>query len=148
VTGDPAVATAQPAAAGTRAAVRVLRALAVLGLAVDVYVHLALAPVFDQLGEQITQGMLFRLEAALAAAAAVYLLVSDSRRAWLCAGGIALAGTAAVLVTRYVDVPPLGPIPDLSDPQWSPEKVWVTVAMATTVLAWLLREALRGRRGR
>ena len=54
-----------------RTLVRVLRALAVLALAVDVQVHLELAPIFDAFGSQVTQGGLFRVEAALAAAAAL-----------------------------------------------------------------------------
>ena len=120
-----------------------LRALAVAGLVVDAYVHLKLAPVYDQLGTEVTQGMLFRLEALLAVMAAVCLVVKDSRTAWLFAGGVALAGTAAILVTRYVDVPALGPLPDMYDPSWSTDKVQVTVAMLATLVAWLLREVLR-----
>jgi len=122
-----------------------LRVLAVAGLLVDVYVHLRLAPVYDQLGSAVTQGMLFRVEAALAAAAAVYLTLRDSRAAWWFAGLVALAGTAAVLVTRFVDVPGVGPLPDMYDPQWSRDKVVVTVAMLVTVVAWLTRESLRRR---
>jgi hypothetical protein len=127
--------------------VAALRVVAVLGLAVDVYVHLRLAPVYDQLGTQVTQGMLFRLEAALAAAAAAALALSDSRIAWRSAAAVALGGLLAVLVTRYVDVPAVGPLPDMYDPQWFPQKVVVTVAMLATGLAWAVREALRGRRG-
>ena len=129
-----------------------LRALAVLGLAVDVYVHLKLAPVFDLLGTQITQGALFRVEAALAAAAALYLALRDSRRAWLLAGLTATAGLVAILVTRWVALPALGPLPAMYDPTWSADKVLVTVGMLVTALAWPVREALRsddtGRGGR
>lgn len=149
MTGDPAVAPAHPQATarggGAGRVVLLLRAVAVIGLAIDVYVHLDLAPVYDQLGENITQGALFRVEAALAAAAGLYLLLSDRRRAWLLAGLVALAGTTAVLVTHYLGVPPLGPLPALSDPTWSPAKAWVTAAMTATVLAWLAREMLRRR---
>lgn len=65
--------------------------------------------------------------------------------AWLCAGLVAAAGTAAVLVTRYVDVPALGPFPDMYDPSWSTDKLVVTAGMVTTLLAWACREALRTR---
>jgi hypothetical protein len=126
-----------------RGPAHVLRALAVLGLAVDVYVHLKLAPVFDQLGTQITQGALFRVEAALAAAAGLYLALRDSRRAWLLAGLIAVAGLVAILVTRWVALPALGPLPAMYDPTWSADKVLVTVGMLVTALAWPVREALR-----
>ncbi len=120
-----------------------LRALAVLGLVLDVYVHSKLAPVFDQLGTQITQGQLFRVEAALAAAAALYLALRDSRRAWAWAGAVAIAGLVAILVTGWVALPALGPLPAMYDPTWSADKVLVTVGMSVTALAWLVREALR-----
>lgn len=122
---------------------RAVRALAVVGLVVDVAVHLRLAPVYDRLGTDITLGALFRVEAALAAVAALLLLLRDTRPAWLFAGLVALGGTAAVLVTTLVDVPAVGPFPDAYDPTWSFDKIVVSVAMTTTVLAWLAREGLR-----
>jgi hypothetical protein len=131
-----------------RRAVAGLRVLAVLGLGVNAFVHLRLAPVYDQLGTELTQGMLFRAEAAVAAAAAAYLAVRDSRPAWALAGLVSLAGVVAVLVTRYLSLPAVGPVPAMHDPQWTPDKVWVTVAMGGTVLLWLVREILRGREQR
>lgn len=122
-----------------------LRAIAVAGLAVDGYVHLHLAPDYDPVGETITQGALFRVEATFAVVAAVLLTARDTRLTWLFAGLTALAGATAVLATRYVDVPALGPFPRMSEPLWYPEKAWVTVAMLAAAFAWLLREALRGR---
>lgn len=120
-----------------------LRAIAVVGLVVDVAVHLRLAPVYDRIGTDITLGTLFRVEAALAGVAAILLLLRDRRPTWLCAGLVALAGTAAVLVTTLINVPAVGPFPDAYDPTWSLDKVLVTVAMMTVVLAWLAREGLR-----
>lgn len=120
----------------------ILRAVAVIGLATDAYVHLHLAPNFDPIGTSITQGGLFRAEAVAAAVAAIYLLLRDSRRAWLLGGAVALVGLAAILVTRYVDVPAIGPVPAMYDPVWYTEKVVAALAMAATVLAWLVREGL------
>jgi hypothetical protein len=137
------VTPCRPTAGRHGTAVLALRVAAVLGLAVDVYVHLRLAPLYDQLGTQITQGTLFRIEAALATAAAGYLALRDSRQAWLSAAVVAASGTLAVLLTRYVDVPALGPLPDMYDPQWSSDKVLVTLAMLVTFLAVAIREALR-----
>jgi len=117
----------------------------VAGLVLDVAVHLRLAPLYDLVGDAVTQGALFCVEATLAALSTVYLLRKDSRPAWLCACLVALGGTAAVLVTRYLDVPGLGPLPDVHDPQWSPDKLWVTAGMLTTVVAGLVRAALRRR---
>lgn len=59
---------------------------------------------------------------------------------------MALGGTVAVLVTRYVEVPAIGPIPDMYDPQWTAEKVWVIAAMLATATAGVMREGIRPRR--
>ena len=124
-----------------------LRLLAVAGLVVDAVVHLRLAEAFDAIGSQITLGQLFRLEAAAAAAAAGYLAVRDSRPAWLCAGLVAAAGLAALLVAALVDVPAVGPFPPVGAPGWTTDSVLVTAGMSVTVLAWLVRESLRRRTG-
>ena len=134
---------APPAGVQRRNLARALRAIAVVGLIADAAVHLRLAPVYDRIGTDITLGALFRVEATFAAVAALLLLVRDTRPAWLYAGLVALAGTTAVLVTTLVNVPAVGPLPDMYDPTWSPDKILVTVAMTTTVLAWLAREGLR-----
>jgi len=125
---------------------RLLRTLAVAGLAVDALVHLRLAAAFDAIGTSITLGHLFRLEAAAAAAAALYLALRDSRLAWLCAGLVAAGGLAALLLS-VVEVPAVGPFPPLAAPGWTTDSITVTVAMAVTVGAWLAREALRRRTG-
>ena len=125
----------------------VLRLLAVAGLVVDVVVHLRLAEAFDAIGSQITLGQLFRLEAAAAGLAAIYLAVRDSRPAWLCAGLVAAAGLAALLVAAVVELPAVGPFPPVAAPGWTTDSVVVTAGMAVTVAAWLVREALRRRTG-
>ena len=122
-----------------------LRAVAVVGLVVDTVVHLRLAGPFDAIGAQITLGQLFRVEAAAAAAAALYLALRDSRRAWLLAGIVAAAGLAALLLAALVELPAVGPFPPLAAPGWTTDSITVTVAMAATVAAWFAREALRRR---
>jgi hypothetical protein len=123
-----------------------LALLAAAGLGYDAYVHLHLASSYDAVGDQITQGALFRLEAVVAILAAVGVLVSDSRLAWLVAGGVGLAGVVAVVLLRYVDVPAIGPIPSMYEPVWYAEKTRSAVAEVAVVGAWLVREALRLRR--
>ena len=129
---------------GSALPVHLLRGVAVAGLAVDALVHLRLASAFDAIGDQITLGDLFRLEAAAAAAAGVYLALRDSRLAWLCAGLVAAGGLAALLVA-VLEPPAVGPFPPLAAPGWTTDSILVTVAMAATVVAWLVREALRRR---
>ena len=40
--------------------------------------------------------------------------------------GFAVSASALtlMLVSRYVDLGPIGPFPDLYDPVWFPEKLW------------------------
>jgi hypothetical protein len=125
-----------------------LALLAAAGLAYDAYVHLDLAHVYDGVGDTITQGGLFRLEAALAIAAAIAVLLSDHRLVWLTAGMVGLGGVAAVLLYRYVDVGAIGPVPNMYEPVWYDEKTWSAWAEAGVGLVWLVREGLRlSRRG-
>ena len=122
---------------------RSLAVLAALGLAYDAYVHADLASVYDRVGDAVTQGALFRVEAVLAVAAALLVLVSDSRLAWAVAGLVGLGGVAAVLLYRYVDVGAIGPVPNMYEPVWYDEKTWSAVAEGGVALLWLVREALR-----
>ena len=96
----------------------------------------------------ITRGVLFRVEAAVAVLAATLLAARDSRLAWPAAAW-SRAPTPWPLVTRFVEVPTLSPLPALFMPAWLPEKVQATVMMLVTVPAWAVREALwrRGRSG-
>jgi hypothetical protein len=121
----------------------VLALLAAAGLAYDAYVHLDLAPSFDAIGDTLTQGALFRIEAALAIAAALVVLASDSRLAWAFAGLVGLGGAAAVTLYRYVDVGAIGPIPNMYEPAWYSDKTWSAIAEASVAVLWLVREGVR-----
>jgi hypothetical protein len=120
-----------------------LAAATAAALGYDAYVHLHLAPLYDAVGGAVTQGLLFRVEAALAVAAALLVLVSDSRLAWAAAGLVGLGGVAAVVLYRYVDVGAIGPIPNMYEPAWYGEKTWSAVAEAAVGLLWPLRELVR-----
>lgn len=128
----------------------VARALASAGLAIDAYVHAHLADQYDGIVESISQGTLFRIEAALASLAALLVLVwrrlPADAFAWLVAAG----GLALLLVYRYVDVGALGPVPNMYEPFWSDDKKLSAVAQAVAVLAtsYLLFIGVRRRRRR
>ena len=130
------------------AAAMLLALLAVAGLAYDAYVHLSLASSYDHNGSSITQGGLFRVEAGLAILAAVLVLLSDSRLAWLVVGAVGIGGVAAVVLYRYVDVGSIGPIPNMYEPIWYGKKTWSALAEAGVGGVWLLREAMRVLQGR
>ncbi|WP_152627791.1 hypothetical protein [Streptacidiphilus neutrinimicus] len=117
-------------------------------LAVDAFVHADLAPGYDGVTADVSQGTLFRVEAALAALAALVLLVWHRRpAAWAFAFLVAAGGVAAVLLYRYVDVGTLGPLPNMYEPIWFPEKTASVIAEAVgagtallgLVLAWRVR---------
>lgn len=105
----------------------VLVLLAVIGLAYDVYVHFHLASGYDPVKNDISQGDLFRVEGTAAVLAALGLIVSDSTWAWLFAGAVGLGGAAAVVLYRYVEIGPIGPLPGMFEPVWYGEKTWSAI---------------------
>ncbi len=123
----------------------VLALLAALGLGYSAYVHLHLAAGYDAVGSTLTQGALFRVEAVVALAPGIAVLLSDRRSVWAAAGLTALAGVVAVVLYRYVDVGAIGPIPNMYEPAWFPEKLRSAYAEGAVVVVWLIREVLRQR---
>jgi plastocyanin len=117
-----------------RISMLVLRLLAAAGLAIDAYVHADLAPVYDGVRASISQGNLFRIEAGLAAAAALLVLFASRKIAFGLALAVAGGGLAALLLYRYVNVGKLGPLPNMYEPSWFPEKTLAAVAEAAVVL--------------
>jgi hypothetical protein len=120
---------------------RLLTLVTVAGLGVDGYVHWNLAPRFDTLtgtaSPHISQGELFRLEAALSLIAVLLVLLTRHRFAAVVAFLIAAGGLGALLMYRYVDVGGFGPLPNMYDPTWYPEKTFSAVAEAAAALAAL-----------
>jgi len=102
------------------------------GLGVDAYVHWQLAPGFDGIqgtaSPHISQGGLFRLEAALALIAMLLVLLTRHRFGAVVAFLVAAGGLGAVLLYAYVDVGALGPLPNMYDPIWYPEKTISAIA--------------------
>jgi hypothetical protein len=115
--------------------VLILRLIAAAGLAVDAYVHADLAAEHDPVGSQISQGDLFRVQAGLAALAALLVLVHGRRLAAAFALAISLSAFGAVLLYVYVDVGSLGPLPNMYEPFWYPEKTLSAVAEGVAAAA-------------
>ena len=129
----------------------ILRVIAAAGLAVDAYVHADLASGFDANGTStISQGQLFRVQAGLAALAALLVLVNGRRLASAFALVISLSALGALLLYRYVDVGSLGPLPNMYEPVWYTEKTVTAVAegIAAVASAVLLAAQLVPRRAR
>ncbi|MFF4827129.1 hypothetical protein [Streptomyces sp. NPDC001312] len=112
----------------TRVLLQVVTAAA---LAVNAYVHADLAHAFDRVGQQISQGMLFRLEAAVASLAALLVLLLGRRRpVWAFAFLVSVSALGAVLLYRYVNVGALGPLPNMYEPAWWPKRTASAIAEA------------------
>lgn len=120
-----------------------LRLAAAAGLGYDAFIHLRLAGGYDAVGTTLTQGELFRVETAAAVVTGLAVLFSDRRVVWAAAGLVGLAGVAAVLLYRYVNLPAVGPIPQMYEPIWYPDKAYSAVAEVVVVMAWLIQEGLR-----
>ena len=118
--------------ASSRASRRLLAVVVAAGLGVDAYVHWQLAPGFDGIqgtaSPHISQGGLFRLEAALALIAMLLVLLTRHRFGAVVAFLVAAGGLGAVLLYAYVDVGALGPLPNMYDPIWYPEKTISAIA--------------------
>jgi hypothetical protein len=98
---------------------RVLAVGVAVALAVDAYVHATSSGFYDPThGGIITEGNLFRAEAAVSSALAVLLLLRPSGWTLTAALVVAASALAAVVLYRYVDVGAIGPIPNLYEPTW------------------------------
>lgn len=105
-------------------------------LAIDAYVHATSAAIYDPPhAGLLTEGNLFRVEAAVSALLALLVLVRPSR--WTFAPALAVAATAvgAVVLYRYVNVGAIGPLPNLYEPTWQvPGKLASAFAEGIAVL--------------
>lgn len=126
-----------------------LRLLTAAALVIDAVIHLQLARLYNLAAPGgIGEGNLFRLESVAALVAAVLVLAYGGRVAYALAFVIAASATAAALLSRYVDVPALGPIPAMYEPVWYTKKVVATAAEAlatlTAVVGWTLARTPAG----
>jgi hypothetical protein len=124
------------------------RVLAAAGLAVDAYMHAYLADRYDAVTADISQGTLFRIEAAFAALAALLVLVWHRVPADLFAWLVAAGGLALLLLYRYDNVGAWGPFPNMYEPIWFRDKTITVIAQAVTVVttAFLMIYRPRGYR--
>ena len=117
---------------------RILGVAAATCLAIDAYVHFRDAGFYGAVTTSVlSQATLFRVQASLAAAVGLALLIRPSRAWWAAALVIAGSAFGAVMLYRYVNVGTLGPIPDMYEPTWaSPGKLASAGAEgAATILA-------------
>ncbi len=115
----------------------VLRGVGAVALGVSAYIHVDLAAGPLVADAQITLAGLFVGQAIAASLCALWVLARGSRPAWLAGGLVALASVAALILTVYVFVPSIGPLPAVYEPFWYPAKAVAAGAAAVAVLAAL-----------
>jgi hypothetical protein len=127
-----------------------LIAVVVVGLAIDAFVHFDLASAFKHVKTStLSEADMFRAEATVAVLAAVALLVRPNRFTAAFAFLVAAAGAVAVVLTRYVNIGKIGPIPNVYDPYWAPTGKWLSaVAEVVAALAALALFVMLGSRSR
>ena len=130
------------------AAAAAARLIAAVGLAIDAYVHLDLASTYSEAQAPINEGVLFRAEAVLALITVIALTIFRRRLPFVLGLAVSASALTLILVTRYVDLGPLGPFPNLYDPVWYPEKVWAAGAEAGAAAASIAGILLLGIRRR
>ncbi len=116
-----------------------LRVVTAAGLVVDSVIHLYLASGYQEAAPGgFGEGNLFRTQAVAALIVAVLVLARGSRATYLASAVVAAAALAAVLLYRYLDLPPLGPLPSMYEPIWFPTKTATAVAEAVAVASSLV----------
>lgn len=123
----------------TKVTVLVLQVVAAAGLAYDARIHLKLASTYDAIRTStVSQGDLFRIEGALAIAAAVLVILLRRPVTAILAALVAGGGLVPLLVYRYYDVGSLGPLPPMYEPIWYPDKSHTAIAQAVATVAAIL----------
>jgi glucan phosphoethanolaminetransferase (alkaline phosphatase superfamily) len=134
----------------TTPAIRVLAAVMAVLLAIDAYVHLKNASQYDSFKSSVmSEGTLFRIQGVAAIVVAVAVLIWPRVITWLLALLVSGSAAVAVVLYTYVDVGPLGPLPNLYENTWrAPGKLASAVAETLGVLVAIvgLVLAVRARR--
>ncbi len=119
-TPNPVNAAVAPArrtiAPGLR--LRMLGAAVAATLAIDAYVHLHDARFYEFSTASISKGTLFQVQAVVAIAVAIALLVRPQWMVWALAVLVTVSAVAAVVLYTYVDVGAMGPLQNMYEPTW------------------------------
>lgn len=119
------------------ATTRLLRYAGVVALLVSAVIHAVLAPSYGAGASGITLGKQFVAQAVLTGAVAIWLLVRESKLAWL-VGAVLMAGTAGALLLSHTasGIPAVGPMPAIREQFWdAPQLVTLIAELAFVALA-------------
>ena len=129
-----------------------LRLATATALVIDAVVHFQDAHFYDaNAGALLTQGQLFRIQAVVAIAAAIAVLVWPRWLSWLFAALVSASAAAAVVAYTYLDIGPVAGLPNMYEPSWGPPGKLVSAyaegAGALLAVAGLAHALARQRRG-
>ena len=117
--------------------------VALVGLGIDAYTHLDLAHLYmGNTTGTVNEGVLFQIEAGLAIAAGVWLLLRPGVLSIIATVLITAGGAAALVVYRYYDIGKIGPIPNMHEPIWFTEKKWSLAGELIALVAALVLLAI------
>jgi len=128
-----------------------LRLATAAALAVDAYVHADLVDHYaaNRSPGTLSQGDLFHIEAGAASLAALLIILKGWRGFWAFAAIVAGSALAAITISANYDIGSIGPIPDMYEPLWYPEKqltAWAeAIAVPLAVVGFILAPKLSGR---
>ena len=110
--------------------------IVVAGLTIDAYVHFNLASNYELIQTRtLSQADLFRIEGAVAIAAALLLLLRPRRYTAAIAAIVAGSALLVLLLYRYNDIGQLGPIPSMYEPIWYTKKTVAAYAEGAALIA-------------
>ena len=126
-----------------------LRVVGALALGYSAFLHARIASDSTPLAAdgEIRLSGLFVAQAVAAALVSLWVLVQGSRLAWIAFAVVAIGSFAAVVLSTYVTLPGIGPLPDIHDPVWYQDKVLAAVAAGVASVVAILALAT-GRRTR
>ena len=128
----------------------VLRLAGAAALGYSAWLHFRIAADSPPLAAdgKVTLSGLFVAQAVAATLVSLWVVVHASRLAWLAFGAVALGSLAALLVSTWVTIPSIGPLPAIHDPVWFTDKVLAAVAAGVaTLVAALALTTYRHRAG-
>jgi len=114
-----------------------LRVVGALALGFSAYLHYKIAfsaPPFFSDGKVTLMG-LFVAQATAATLVALWVLLQGNRLSWLAFLLVAAASLAALVISTYVTIPSIGPLPQIHDPIWFTDKVLAAIAAGVATLA-------------
>jgi uncharacterized YccA/Bax inhibitor family protein len=113
-----------------------LRLVGAAALGYSAYLHFRIAADSPPLAAdgKVTLSGLFVAQAVAATLVSLWVLVRPNWLAWLAFGAVALGSLAALLISTWVEIPSIGPLPAIHDPVWFADKVLAALAAGVATL--------------